>query len=686
MRFEWITHRLIRSLQIVLPILVIILVAVPAWNYFKRQAEKAAPQRQGRQLPAGASVHTEGFTLSQTEGGRTSYTVHAKTYLGVKDKKSLLEDVDVTVYGNTAEDPNRTITGMHCTYDQETSDFQCNGNVLVHLDDRTTIRTEELLYNHRDAVATSPQRAYLAREGTTGQADRFEYGLNTGLLKLDGNVRIETAEHTVMETQSGVFQQKENWATMTGGVYIQTPTAWIRGTSGRADLVPRTFKAKAVTIQDNVTAESHPKTSRETWKLRSDWLDAKISPAGYAELVKTRGNVEIKKDAADVHQRLNGAEIDSTLTAGRVDALEARQNARMVMGADQILESSQIWTNSSGSVQTKDKSVLTVGDSTIEGREFTIENGEESVTFNTPRRATLKKGSDQESSADQTRARFDNHSNMLLDLVQTGNFQFRTSQYQGHAQSGRFEDGGNIVTLTGSGVINDSEKRLEASEIRLNQTDNSFVATKNASTLMKNTDEQVLVKSARIEGGGDSMLYTGNVQLWRGDTYVKAERLTASGQGQQGTQGEQNSKIHAEAGPNGRVQSNLQNVRAKSETLDYDQSKGTIHYTGHVSAQKEDMIVEAPEMTVHFQDKNVTEMVSTGGVKVTRGDQTGSGDTAVYEQATDLVTLTGKNAQVRDPERGLVQGPTVTMRNKGKNVLVQGGNGERTMSQHPVKK
>jgi lipopolysaccharide transport protein LptA len=276
---------------------------------------------------------------------------------------------------------------------------------------------------------------------------------------------------------------------------------------------------------------------------------------------------------------------------------------------------------------------------------------------------------------------------MLLQLVQTGNFQFKTAQYQGRAQSGQFVDGGNIVILTGKAVASDSEKRLEAAEIRLNQNDNSFVATKNASTLMKNSDEQVLVKAARVEGGADSMLYTGNVQLWRGDTYVKAERLTASGQGgPPAQQGQQSSKVHAEAAPNGRVQSNLQNVTATADTMDYDESKGTIHYTGHVWVRKQDMILEAPDVTVHFQDKTVTQMVGIGGVKVTRSDQTGSGERAVYEQATDLVTLTGKNAQVRDPERGLIQGPSVTMRNRGKNVLVQSGNGEKTLSQHPVKK
>jgi lipopolysaccharide export system protein LptA len=673
------THRLVRTLQLLLPILVIALVAIPAWNYFAKLSQKSTPSRQARQLPAGVSVHTEGFTLSQTEGGRTSYTVRAKTYLGVKDHKSMLEDVDVTVYGATEKDPTRTIRGKHCTYDQETNDFECNGDVQVELDERTTIRTDELLYNHAGSIATAPHRAFLDREGTSGQADRFEYGVTSGLLKMDGNVKIETEEHTVLQSDSVIFQQKENWTTMSGNVYIQSPTSWIRGTTGRAELQPGSFKPKSITIARAVTGESHPVPGNDTWKIRSDVFDATISPAGYAEHVKTRGNAEVEKIAGDTTQRLTGAEIDAAMSEGKIDMIQAHQNARMVMGADQTLDSSEIWTNRNGSIRTADKSTLKVGDSTIEGRDFTMENGEDVVIFSTDRHATLKKGSEQESSADQTNARFDNRTNMLIDLVQRGNFVFQTPQYQGRAKSGKFEDGGNLVTLTGSPIVNDSQQQLQAETIQLNQKDNSFIATKNVSTLMKNSDERVLVKAAKAEGGSDSMLYTGGVQLWRGDTYVKAERLTASGD-------QQNSKVHAESTGGGRVQSNLQSVRATSDSLDYDQAGGTIHYAGNVQAKKQDMIVVAPEMTVHFRDNNVTDMTASGGVKVTREDQIGTGERAVYEAATDVVTLTGKNAQVRDPQQGLAQGPSVTMRNKGRNLVIQGETGARTTTQHPVKK
>ena len=673
------THRLVRLFRVVLPLVVISLIAIPTWNYFAKLGQKTGPTRQGRQLPSGVSVNTDGFTISQTEGGRTSYTVKAKTYR-VKDNKSMLEDVDVVVYGSTPKDPTRTIRGKHCIYDQDTSDFECRENVQIQLDARTTIYTEELFYNHVDGVATSPRHAHLEQEGTTGEADRFEYGVKSGLLKLNGHVKIDTPENTELQTDSAVFQQKEYWTTMAGGVYIQSPSGWIRGMTGRAELTPGTFKPKEITIQDNVTGERHPQSGQETLKVRGDWLNATISPEGNPERVLTRGNAAIEKIAGDQHQRLAGAEIDTTFNAGKVDIADAKQNARMIMGSDQTLESSEIWTNAGGSVQTRDKSVLKLGDSTIEGREFHIENAEDVVTFDTSRPATLKKEGDQESSADSMNARFDGRTNMLIELVQTGNFQFRTPQYQGHAQRGTFKDGGNIVVLDGAPVVNDSEKHLEAAEIQLNEKDNSFVATKNVSTLMKNSDPQILVKAARAEGGSESMLYSGNVQLWRGDTYVKAERLTASGKG------EQDSKVHAEAAAGRQVQSTLKNVRSFSDTLDYDEAAGMTHYTGHVRAQKQDMIVEAPDMIAHFRDQNVTDMVASGGVRVTREDQTGTGERAVYDSMTDIVTLTGKNAQVHDPERGTTQGPTVTMQTKNKNVLVKSGNGERTVTQHPVVK
>src|SRR5258706_4065264 len=172
------THRLIRVFRVVLPVVVIVLIAIPAWNYFARLAPKLDFPDLGRKLPSGVSVHTEGFTYAQTEGGRTQFRVNAKQSLGFKDNKYILQDVDVTVYGAAEKDPARTIRGQNCTYDQQTNDFACTGNVEVQLDEKTLIRTEELTYDHSDGIVTIPQHATLEHEGATARANNLEYGLN----------------------------------------------------------------------------------------------------------------------------------------------------------------------------------------------------------------------------------------------------------------------------------------------------------------------------------------------------------------------------------------------------------------------------------------------------------------------------------------------------------------------------
>jgi lipopolysaccharide export system protein LptA len=669
------THRLIRVLRVLLPAVVIGLAAIPAWNYLTRNAQNSLSGARKPQLPRDVSVHTEGFTFSRTAGGKTLFTVHAKSNLGFKDSKGILEDVDVIIYPATANEQPKTIRGKKCTYDQGTNDFQFDGDVAVQLDEKTAVHTDQLIYSHRDATVVSPGPATVQQLGSTGRGDHIEYGLETGLLKLSGNVKVETADHAELQADTAVIQQKENWTTMNGGVFVKSPSGWIRGAAGRAELLPGTFKPKTITIDGNVTAESQAQSTHEVFKVAASWLETTMGSNGNAERVRTKGNVALEKIAGDAQQRLTGNEIDAKLDeAGKVELIEARQNARMIFGSDQTLESNQIRSDAAGSVQTLDASVLKVGDSTVRGREFQIQSSGDFVTFSTDRRAELK-SSERVSSADKTQARFDGHTNMLLELVQTGNFQFQDPQYQGHAASARFDDGGKVVNLEGAPVVTDAEKRLEAAEIRLNQNDNSFTATKNVNILMKNSDQQLLVKAARGEGNANSMAYAGNVQLWRGDAYIKADRLESYGQDKQSM------RVHAE----GSVQSILQSVRANSDKLDYDDTQGVAHYQGEVRIQKDDMIMESPDVTVNFHDGSVTDVTGTGGVKATRADQHGVGDKAVYDAATDVITLTGKNAQVRDKEHGLIQGARLIMKKNGETVSVESGNGDRTLTQHPVK-
>ena len=88
MRLERIfTHRVVRLGQAILPILVLALVAVPAWNYYARRAQRSDSPRGGSKLPSGVSVRTEGFKYVREESGRTQFIVRAKQSLAFQDDK-----------------------------------------------------------------------------------------------------------------------------------------------------------------------------------------------------------------------------------------------------------------------------------------------------------------------------------------------------------------------------------------------------------------------------------------------------------------------------------------------------------------------------------------------------------------------------------------------------------------------
>jgi lipopolysaccharide export system protein LptA len=680
MRLERVfTHRLVRVLRVAVPLLVAALIAIPVWNYVTRGAKRSVPE-ESIPLPSDLALRTEGFTFSRTEGGRTLFTIRAKNNLGFKDNRNMLEDVEVTVYGASEAEPTRTIRSKHCSYDQETQDIRFEGGVEAKLDERTTLRSEELTYNHRDRLVASMQPTFVEQPGfMKGRANGLEYGLDSGLLKLTGAVKVDTTEQTSIETESALFQQKENWTTMAGGVLLKSRTGWIRGKTGRADLMPGTYKPKTITIEGDVDAESRGQSAGDLWKLRGRWLEAAMSASDNVEHVKARGNVEVEKISESGRQVLSAEEIDASVNAnGTVDLLHARRNAKMTLGSDRTLRSTEIWANAAQSVETAENSVLEIGSATIEGRQFTIQQGE-AIRFTTQHRATLRSGP-RVSSAEQTRATFDSRTNTLSELVQTGNFEFKDEKYSGRAQNARFEENGGVVTLEGSPVVTDAEKRLEAAEIRLNQKDNSFVATRNVRTFMRQGADPFFVKSARAEGGADSMIFTGSVELWRDPTYIKADVVRAASLGK-------TNKLYAEGTGKSQVQTNFNGIRATSNTLDYDDSRNIAHYTGNVRAQKQDMILEASDLivTLRAQEKSVSEITASGGVVVTRGNQRGTGAHAVYDAASELVTLTGSPAQIQDKVRGTTTGPRMVMKTTGESGTVEGGKGGRTVTKHPVR-
>ena len=111
-----------------------------------------------------------------------------------------------------------------------------------------------------------------------------------------------------------------------------------------------------------------------------------------------------------------------------------------------------------------------------------------------------------------------------------------------------------------------------------------------------------------------------------------------------------------------------QPINIEAVKLDYFDKEQKLIYTGNVVATQGDSKLKASALTIYLTPKNpdapastastnqVQRMVAVGPVTMVQRDQVGTGDSGVYEKASNSVVLTGNVT--------LSQGPNVTKGDK----------------------
>src|SRR5262249_22077824 len=111
--------------------ILIIVVMAASFSYYKRSNSSPVPEKETtRLLPENISDSTQGFSFAQADHGKTTFEFKAKSKLGLKDNKILLEYVTVKVYGREG-DRFDTITSDRCEYDQAADEILFLDNVVI---------------------------------------------------------------------------------------------------------------------------------------------------------------------------------------------------------------------------------------------------------------------------------------------------------------------------------------------------------------------------------------------------------------------------------------------------------------------------------------------------------------------------------------------------------------------------
>ncbi len=194
----------------------LVLVIAGFLEYAHLRAHRFLKELPGR-LGADITRESNGFTLSQSAGGRTVYTIHAARMVQRKDGKTTLHDVGIVLYGQKQDRADR-IYGSEFEYDQKAGVVRAVGEVHLdlqapaptdtrgraayasghdlsgsHTDDDEQlvhIKTSGLVFVQSLGAASTDQEIEFQFHGMNGHAKGADYSSDTGVTVLQSDVRV----------------------------------------------------------------------------------------------------------------------------------------------------------------------------------------------------------------------------------------------------------------------------------------------------------------------------------------------------------------------------------------------------------------------------------------------------------------------------------------------------------------
>jgi lipopolysaccharide export system protein LptA len=673
-------HRAVRILSGILPVVIVAFVSIAAWNYWARTRDLPAPAtNEGGTLAPDVAVHTGPFFYTREEGGKRKFYIRGSELVVKRDNRNLLSDVEVIVFSQKEGEPDRRIHGDNCTFAQdekERTEVRCDGNVSVELDPGTVAYTDDLLYDSKTDLISSPGATRLERPGhMTGTAGEMQYYIDTGLLRLSNHADIALTEGGSLHTGVAVFQQKENWVTVSQGIELKSANGWLRGGSGRADLAPGSYRPTKATIEGGASMES--RSPRSLLTMNSDWLQADLSSEGKAEHVLARGHVVATNKATGEDKSLGGTlrspEVETWLNeTGRPETIEARQQPKFESDGDKgtlIAENTIHIDYGPRSIKTVGASSFTSETNSIVGNDFLIETDEKKNEriFKTASRATLK-SPDMTTIGDRTTAHIDATTNKIVSLEQIGKVTLKSADGQRSGKSGKLTvKGDQIVLEQDNPEITEGQRVLKGQTLTISQADKSFIALGKVTMADTSSKTQpIVVLADRAEGGETRIDYKGSVQLFPGNGKIEAGHLVAV------LKDNRFDSFEADGG----VSSRGETFSATSRKLVFtDRGDGsqTAHYTGGVVATQKDkqgvsLVLNTDDLDVHLKSGQLETLVATKGADIKRGSGLkGHGERVEYNAATGDILLEGTSAKEAEVHRGedVIKACSIQIRKNG---------------------
>ncbi len=285
----------------------------------KQEAPPAAPQDVTRR--------SNGLTFSKMDGNQKIFTVEASKATDFRDQDaSLLEDVNITIFGRTGE-RHDTIHTQSCQYEKTGGNIACSGEVQLDLESRSEaerparnpgitaqqkvhVETRGVVFNRASGLARTEQPVKFAFPNGNGEAVGVEYHSEEGTMRLLRDVQFslmppknniagkktaseDTKEPIRVTGKSLDFERDTRTMQLHGPVEAETHTAHLR--AGKMTLtLDAAFRAQKLVASPGASGKNPEFESQGAGGpaiLSAENIAAQFAPEGWLTRIEGAGDM-----------------------------------------------------------------------------------------------------------------------------------------------------------------------------------------------------------------------------------------------------------------------------------------------------------------------------------------------------------------------------------------------------------
>jgi lipopolysaccharide export system protein LptA len=442
-----------------------------------------------------------------------------------------------------------------------------------------------------------------------------------------------------------------------GQVQGTSPSGNLQAETGEMEMWPGLNQAKLLTLRGNVRVNGRDPKSGMTRTLTSNAVQLTFA-GGEAGAVNRVQHAETLERGA--MEWLDAASVRSRLAADKL-ALDFS-----VQGKPQLL-------NATGAVQSERE---------IPGRPVQTAGSTTGV-------AQLSAGGD------------------WSQITLRGNVRLQEAERNAEAQQAVFARAAQTTVLTGQAMVRDAGSETHAPKITFFQSTGDIeaegpvrstdFASKGSSLQMGSVPANLSADHMRANSKTGRAVYTGHARLWQGASVLEADTiellrptriLNATGNVR---------AVFPQAPQPGASPGSAPVWHISSGLLTYWDTEGRAHLEKDVFVQSADQKMRAPQLELFFTrtgadnegnrgTSQISRAVGTGGVVVEQGDRRGTAERGLYTAAEEKFVLTGGTPTLFDPVEGTTTGRELTFYRADDTIIVDSGNGLRTLTKHRVQR